>query len=421
MGRWLVPAAMIAALIAFAVAAMTVGSIPEHPTWWRAAVALVVLAGITPVIYAVNIRVVPVFSRRSWPSLQWLRVQVALAIAGGWAVYLARIGDAHWLELAGASASLLAAVIFTVNIIRLFRRPVTGPPSPLPFPEQATVDKIATQFTRLSGLYLLAGLVIGVLIAAGMVEQARWDLVWAHAMLIGFFLSMASGVCYHVLSRWTGKRWLAIWPMRVHLLAVTVGLPLMLVALATNVGSLFAVAGPLQAAALALFLIIIAPQVLALPGWSRPAIAGAALCLVIGIGLGTAFAIDRPLGARLRIVHAELNLFGWAGLLITGVGYYLVPRFAGRPLRWPRLAGVQLALLGGGVALGAVAAAQRGYGHDPVISLRLAQMAVAGGFALFAIIVAGTFGGRPGVAVALSPPKRQMTIRARAANQSSRT
>ncbi|MER3485564.1 MAG: hypothetical protein C4345_05965, partial [Chloroflexota bacterium] len=96
--------------------------------------------------------------------------QVALAIAGAWAVFLGRIMDARWLEIAGASASLISAVIFTVNIVRLFRRPVTGPPSPLPYPEQATVDKIATQFTRLSGLYLVAGLGIGVLIAADALE-----------------------------------------------------------------------------------------------------------------------------------------------------------------------------------------------------------------------------------------------------------
>ncbi len=421
MGRWLVPIAMVAALVAFAVAALTAGSIPDHPTWWRASVALVVLAGITPAIYAVNIRVVPVFSRRSWPSMQWLGAQIALALAGGWAVYLARMIEARWLELIGASASLIAAVVFTINIVRLFRRPVTGPPSPVPFPEQATVDKIATQFTRLSGLYLLIGLMIGVLIAAGMVEPARWDLVWAHAMLIGFFLSMASGVCYHVLSRWTGKRWLAIWPMRLHLLVVTGGLPLMLLALATNVNWLFAVAGPLQAAAIALFLIMIALLVVALPGWSRPAVAAAAICLLVGIGLGTAFAIDRPLGVRLRIVHAELNLFGWAGMLLTGMGYYLVPRFAGRPLRWPRLAGVQLALLGGGVVLGAVAAAQRAYGGDPVVSLKLAQVAVAAGFALFAAIVAGTFGGRPGASVVLALPRHRMPGRARESRQPSRT
>ncbi|MER3439056.1 MAG: hypothetical protein C4346_16530 [Chloroflexota bacterium] len=311
-------------------------------------------------------------------------------------------------------------MIFTVNIVRLFRRPVTGPPSPLPYPEQATVDKIATQFTRLSGLYLVAGLGIGVLIAADALEPVQWDVVWAHTMLVGFFLSMASGVCYHVLSRWTGKPWLAIWPMRLHLLTVTAGLPLMLAALATNARSLFAVAGPLQAAAIVVFLINIAPHVLALPGWSRPAIAGAALCLVIGIGLGTAFAIDRPLGARLRIVHAELNLFGWAGLLISGVGYYLVPRFAGRPLRWPRLAALQLVLLGGGVALGAISATQRGYGEAPILPLMLPQIAIASGFGLFAAIVAGTFGGRPGAWFSVDPARRHVRAPQPGARQVSR-
>src|SRR5690606_25001156 len=61
MGRLLVPATMVASLLAFAAAALTVGRVPEHPTWWRAAVALAVLGGVTPMIYAVNIRVIPVF------------------------------------------------------------------------------------------------------------------------------------------------------------------------------------------------------------------------------------------------------------------------------------------------------------------------------------------------------------------------
>jgi hypothetical protein len=54
MGRALVPATMVAAMAAFAVGAGTVGFTPYRPAWWPAAVALVVLGGIAPMIYAVN-------------------------------------------------------------------------------------------------------------------------------------------------------------------------------------------------------------------------------------------------------------------------------------------------------------------------------------------------------------------------------
>jgi hypothetical protein len=63
--------------------------------------------------------------------------------------------------------------------------------------------------------------------------------------------------------------------------------------------------------------------------------------LAFGIGLGGWFAVDRAAGAWLRPLHAELNLWGWTTLLIYGMAYHMLPRFAGRPLRWPRLAAAQ--------------------------------------------------------------------------------
>lgn len=77
--------------------------------------------------------------------------------------------------------------------------------------------------------------------------------------------------------------------------------------------------------------------------------------LVGGLTLGVLFAWDRPLGAALRPMHVELNAWGFVTLMIYGVGLTVVPRFAGRPLRWPRLrpaiaivapAGVLLAAIG---------------------------------------------------------------------------
>jgi heme/copper-type cytochrome/quinol oxidase subunit 1 len=77
------------------------------------------------------------------------------------------------------------------------------------------------------------------------------------------------------------------------------------------------------------------------------------LFLALGIGLGASFAIDRAIGAQLRPLHAELNLWGWVTLLIYGFAYHMLPRFSGRPLRSRRLADVQSWLAIGGVALAA--------------------------------------------------------------------
>lgn len=76
--------------------------------------------------------------------------------------------------------------------------------------------------------------------------------------------------------------------------------------------------------------------------------------LAFGIGLGAWFALDRATGALLRPLHAELNLWGWATLLIYGMAYHMLPRFAGCPARWPALAAAQSWLAISSVALVAI-------------------------------------------------------------------
>jgi hypothetical protein len=172
---------------------------------------------------------------------------------------------------------------------------------------------------------------------------------------------------------------------------MTIGLPVMLLALATDSMTLLKIAGPLQAAAIVLFLGAIAPLVAHMPGRSKPAMLAAAISLAIGVSMGAWFAIEAAAGARLRLAHAEINLFGWTGLLICGVGYYLIPRLAGHSLRWPRLANIQLALLGSGILIGAIALVFRGYGHLNTAVILGAQIMVSAGFILFALIIGGTF------------------------------
>ena len=78
---------MVAAMAAFATAAATAGAVAIARSGGRPRSRGSVLGGITPMIYAVNFRIVPVFARRTWPSPGWLRLQVALALVGAWMVY----------------------------------------------------------------------------------------------------------------------------------------------------------------------------------------------------------------------------------------------------------------------------------------------------------------------------------------------
>lgn len=39
----------------------------------------------------------------------------------------------------------------------------------------------------------------------------------------------------------------------------------------------------------------------------------------------------------LKFVHSHLNMLGWVSMMIYGVGYHILPRFAGRPLKYPKM------------------------------------------------------------------------------------
>jgi hypothetical protein len=90
-----------------------------------------------------------------------------------------------------------------------------------------------------------------------------------------------------------------------------------------------------------------------------PFVAGAiCIALVVGFPLGLSLALARTQDGTLdghwpalAQVHGHLQLAGWFGLFVTGMGLRLVPRFTGARLRsaWP--APVTFALIASGLAL----------------------------------------------------------------------
>lgn len=392
MGNRLLGFCMSMALMAMAVAMAFAGFARTHPTWWEASISLAVLGGILPMILSVNSRIVPVFSRRDWVSPRLVSAMVVLAIAGGWIVFLGRVLDRSAIVTFGSAAALVAGMLFLFNIGQLFRqkRPVRPAP-PMPYPQQAEADRIATNFTRLAAIWLLVGLTVGLVISDYTPDTGRWELVWAHAMLVGFALSMASGVTYHILPRWTMGRWRSIGALRLHWYVTVVALPLMVLALALDSQVLFHMAGPLQAAAIALWIGSCLPFVRQLPRPTGIGFGAAMAALACGIALGMSFAVTPANGALLRPVHAELNLFGWAALLITGATYYLAPRFAGSELRWSRLVPIQLGLTIGSLVASVALVWLRIEGHDAGQMVGLAHLGCAAGLGMLGLMVAGTF------------------------------
>lgn len=97
---------------------------------------------------------------------------------------------------------------------------------------------------------------------------------------------------------------------------------------------------------------------------SFPWYIGAALIIAVAGGfllavlLPLAAVLDWGWGVRWRALaqaHGHLQVIGWAGLFITGMGYRLLPRFAGRPLALPWSTRPALSLLIAGLLARAVA------------------------------------------------------------------
>jgi len=56
--------------------------------------------------------------------------------------------------------------------------------------------------------------------------------------------------------------------------------------------------------------------------------------------LGIAMLWDQSL-ISLKFVHSHLNMLGWVSMMIYGVGYHVLPRFSGRPLKYPKMGELQ--------------------------------------------------------------------------------
>jgi cbb3-type cytochrome oxidase subunit 1 len=56
--------------------------------------------------------------------------------------------------------------------------------------------------------------------------------------------------------------------------------------------------------------------------------------------LGVCMLADEAL-LSLKFVHSHLMLLGWVSMMIYGVGYHVLPRFSGRPLRHPKMGELQ--------------------------------------------------------------------------------
>jgi uncharacterized protein involved in response to NO len=110
--------------------------------------------------------------------------------------------------------------------------------------------------------------------------------------------------------------------------------------------------------------------------WQPFVWAALGLALTAGFAQGgllfAAQALQLPLGAwwlAAAQAHGHVQLFGWAGLMVLGVGLHFIPRLRGAPLAHPQHTRWVLVLLSSGLVLRAVSQPWLGAVPDPAAAL----------------------------------------------------
>ena len=88
--------------------------------------------------------------------------------------------------------------------------------------------------------------------------------------------------------------------------------------------------------------------------------------LGLGVSLGLAMAMQ-PAWTIYRPAHLHMNLLGFVTMMIFGVAYHVVPRFAGRPLHSGALARGQWWVSNAGLALLVLGFILRAHAAPPAI------------------------------------------------------
>ena len=94
--------------------------------------------------------------------------------------------------------------------------------------------------------------------------------------------------------------------------------------------------------------------------------------LGLGVTLGVAMAAH-PAWLVYRPAHMHMNMLGFVAMMIFGVGYHVLPRFSGHPLRSRRLAGVHWVVANLGLATMVA-----GFGLTPHLGTRATPILAAG-------------------------------------------
>jgi cbb3-type cytochrome oxidase subunit 1 len=109
--------------------------------------------------------------------------------------------------------------------------------------------------------------------------------------------------------------------------------------------------------------------------------------LALGVTLGVAMGA-KPAWSIYRTAHLHMLLLGFVAMMIFGVAYHVIPRFAGNPLRSTRAAGAHWWLANTGLAIMVIGFVLRAQGKAVSSALLgIGGTCAASGAYIFAILV----------------------------------
>ncbi len=210
-------------------------------------------------------------------------------------------------------------------------------------------DRWATRFTQAATNYFIIGCTFGGYIV---LSSTGWSYlkVHFHVNLLGWVTMMIYGVAYHIFPRFSGRLVKSVPLVKTNFIIANTGLLLMIAALiyaekgnsAILTSYLTALAGAIEGIAGIIFVYNILPVVSTAAGTMGRAsvrfVQASLSYLVLGVLVGVAMALKPDLVDSIMPVHAHLNVLGWITMMIFGVGYYIIPSFAGKKLFSQRLA-----------------------------------------------------------------------------------
>lgn len=315
------------------------------------------LGWVSMMIIGVSYFVIPLFIRKYPYSDGAITLHFILANVGVAGMALSFLTANYTLLAVTAVIEAVASCLFLINIMTTAVKGEAVKKIPpegkfLMARNDKQVDRWASYFTIVSPLYFVAGCTLGAYMA---LNPAAWNYknVHFHLNLTGWITLMIYGVAYHIFPRFSGVYVRSRALVKVNFILSNVGLLLMVAALLLfewSEGSAFSsrliiAAAIVEAAAGALFVYNVLPCVSgaskSMGRASERFVLSSLFYLGAGLFLGLMMALSPASLAKLMPIHVHLHVLGWITMMIYGVGYYIIPSFAGKKLFSQSLAAFQ--------------------------------------------------------------------------------